>query len=95
MAMGIWGWVVLLIGAAAIATMGQLLFFARDRRPNDHDWVYLAGGALLGGFTAHVWYPDLGPALDGLMLGPALVGALVGAVVAEAVYRMLLRPRQA
>lgn len=92
--MGIWGWVALLAGAAAIGTVGQLLFFSRDRRPNDYDWVYLAGGALIGGFTGHAWYPDIGPAFDGLVLAPALAGALLGAVVAEAIYRRFLRPRQ-
>jgi len=29
-----------------------------DRKPKDYDWVYIAGGALLGGFTAHVWTRD-------------------------------------
>jgi cytochrome c biogenesis protein CcdA len=93
--MGILGWVILLAAAAVVATVAQFLLFARDRRPTDYDWVYIAGGALIGGFTGHAWYPSVGPAVDGLAVLPALVGLFVGAVVVEAVYRLVLRPRQA
>jgi cytochrome c biogenesis protein CcdA len=92
--MGIWGWVVLLAISAAIATAGQFLFFSRDRRPNDYDWVYMAGGALIGGFTGHAWYPGIGPTFDGFNVVPALLGALVGAILVEIIYRLVLRPRQ-
>jgi hypothetical protein len=54
----------------------------------------MAGGALLGGFTAHVWYPGFGPVVDGLNLLPALAGAMFLGVVAELVYRFYLRPRR-
>jgi hypothetical protein len=91
--MGIWAWLALLLGAAAIATIGQLLLFRKDRGPADYDWVYMAGGALLGGFTGHAWYP-VGPTVDGLYVVPAALCALVGAAVLEVVYRLLLRPRQ-
>jgi hypothetical protein len=91
--MGIWGWLALLLGAAAIATVGQYLFFRKDRGPTDYDWVYLAGGALLGGFTGHAWYP-VGPTVDGLYVVPAAICALLGAVIVEGIYRFGLRPRQ-
>ena len=91
--MGIWAWIVLLVGAAAIATAAQFLFFAKDRGPTDYDWVYIAGGALLGGFTGHVWYP-VGPTFDGLYVLPAIAAAFVGAAVVEFIYRRILRPRQ-
>ncbi len=93
--MGIWAWLILLALSAALATAGQYVFF-RTIRPQatDYDWVFMAGGALLGGFTASVWYPDFGPAVDGLYVLPALAGAVVLGALAELVYRAFIRPRQ-
>ena len=92
--MGIWAWIILLGWSAALATAGQYAFFRGDRGPKDFDWVYMAGGALLGGFTAHVWYPIAGlPVVDGLNLWQALAGGFIGAVVVEIAYRLLLRKR--
>ena len=94
--MGIWAWVILLVWSAALATAGQYLFFRADRGPKDFDWVYMAGGALLGGFTAHVWYPISGmPVVDGLNLLQALAGGLIGAVAIEFIYRFWIRRRVA
>jgi hypothetical protein len=94
--MGIWGWVILLVWSAAFATAAQYTFFRNDRRPDDYDWVYLGGGALLGAFTAHAWYPIAGvPTVDGLNIVQALVGGVVGGVIVELVYRLFLRRRQA
>lgn len=92
--MGIMAWIILLALSAVLATVGQFLFFSEGRKPTDFDWVWMASGALLGGFTGHVWYPT-GPVVDGLNLLPALPGAIVGAIVFELVYRRVLRPRQA
>jgi hypothetical protein len=72
--MGIWAWVILLGWSALVATAARYSLFRNDRKPSDYDWVYIAGGALLGGFTAHVWYPGFGPVIDGLNLIQALVG---------------------
>lgn len=47
--------------------------------------LLLAGGALLGGFTANMWYP-VGPAVDGLYPLPALAGAIVLGALVELVY---------
>jgi hypothetical protein len=91
--MGLLAWIILLVVSAALATAGQYLFFRNDREPTDYDWVYIAGGALLGGFTAHVWYP-VGPTVDGLYIVPALAGALFLGAVAELAYRFYLRPRR-
>jgi hypothetical protein len=55
--------------------------------------VYTAGGALLGGFTATVWYP-VGPVVAGLYILPALAGAVVLGAVAEFIYRAFIRPHQ-
>jgi cytochrome c biogenesis protein CcdA len=91
--MGIWAWVILLAWSALLATAAQYTLFREDRKPNDYDWIYIAGGALVGGFTAHVWYPGLGPVFDGLNLIQALVGGLVGGTVVELVYRVFLKRR--
>jgi cytochrome c biogenesis protein CcdA len=92
--MGIIAWGILLLISAVLATAAQYTIFRNDRDPNDYDWVYIAGGALLGGFTAHVWYPGFGPVVDGLNLVPALLGSVAGAIVVELVYRLVLRPRK-
>jgi cytochrome c biogenesis protein CcdA len=93
--MGIMAWIILLALSAALATGAQFLFFSKDHKPTDLDWVYVASGALLGGFTGHVWYPGVGAVVDGLNVLPALPGAVIGGAIAELVYRRILRPRQA
>lgn len=93
--MGLLAWIVLLAWSAALATFGQYVFFRKDRGPRDFDWVYIAGGALIGGFTAHAWYPVQGfPVIDGLNVLQALAGGLVGGVIVELAYRLWIR-RQA
>lgn len=92
--MGVWAWVILLAISAALGTAGQYLFFRNDRGPKDFDWTFMAGGALLFGFTAHVWYPGFGPVVDGLNLAPAVAGSVAGAVVVELVYRLVIRRRR-
>ncbi len=91
--MGVFAWIILLVVSAALATAVQFLFFRNARKATDYDWVFIAGGALLGGFTATVWYP-VGPLVDGLYLLPALAGAVVLGAVVEVVYRAFIRPRQ-
>jgi hypothetical protein len=96
MPMGIWAWIILLAWSAALATAAQYTLFRKDREANDPDWVFIAGGALLGGFTAHVWYPGFGlPVVDGLNVVQALVGGAVGGAAVEVVYRLFIRKRQA
>jgi O-antigen/teichoic acid export membrane protein len=70
--------------SAVLATVAQYLFFRHDRKKTDYDWVYIAGGALLGGFTATVWYP-VGPLVVGLYILPALAGAVILGAVVEVV----------
>jgi cytochrome c biogenesis protein CcdA len=91
--MNLWSWVILLALSAALATAAQYLFFRHDRKPTDYDWVFVAGGALLGGFTATIWYP-VGPVVAGLYILPVLAGEIVLGTVMEVIYRAFLRPRQ-
>jgi hypothetical protein len=97
--MGIWAWLILLAVSGVLATASQFLIFRTIHpRATDYDWVYMAGGALLGGVTAHVWYGaawNIGPVVDGLYLAPALLGAVVLGAVVEAIYRLFIRPLQA
>jgi uncharacterized membrane protein YeaQ/YmgE (transglycosylase-associated protein family) len=95
--MGPFAWIILLVVSAILATTAQYAFFRNAHKPTDYDWVYIAGGALLGGFTAHVWYGaawNIGPIVDGLYLVPALAGAVVLAAVVEVVYRAFIRQRK-
>ncbi len=87
-------WIILLVVSAVLATAAQYLFFRHDRKPTDYDWVFIAGGALLGGFTATEWYP-VGPVVASLYLLPVLAGEFVLGAVAELIYRAFIRPRQA
>ena len=90
--MGVWAWVILMAWSAALATAAQYPFFRKDRGPADYDWVYIAGGALLFGFTASYWYQGFGPSFNGLWLFQGLAGGVVGGVVLEAIYRFFYSP---
>jgi uncharacterized membrane protein YeaQ/YmgE (transglycosylase-associated protein family) len=95
--MGLSGWLLIFAVAAGLATVAQYVFFRHSRGPNDLDWVYIASGAVLGGFTANVWYGvplQIDPELDGWYMLPALAGAVILATLAELVYRAFIRPRQ-
>lgn len=92
--MGIWAWLILLAGAALLATLAQYLLFRQDRSGADYDWALMAGGALIGGFTGNLWYSGVGPVVDGLHLLPALAGAVVVGVAVELLYRAFFRPRR-
>ena len=91
--MGFVAWLILLAISALLATAAQYLFFRQDRKVTDYDWIFIAGGSLVGGFTASVWYA-VGPVVDGLQLLPALAGEVILGTVVELIYRAFLRPRQ-
>ena len=86
-------WIILLAISAVLATAAQYLFFRNAWKKTDYDWVFIAGGALLGGFTATVWYP-VGPVVAGLYILPAIAGEVVLGAVVEGIYRAFIRPRQ-
>ena len=94
--MGPWAWLIILAWSAALATAANYAYFARHTTKTDYDWTFIAGGAVIGAFTAHVWYAGfLGlPIVDGLNIVQALVGGVVGGVLFEAIYRFLIRSRQ-
>jgi hypothetical protein len=95
--MGIWAWMILLVFSATIATVAQYIVLRGSHTSTDCEWVLTAGGALLGGFTAQIWYGPtwtIGPVIDGLCVAPALLGAVVEGAVAELTYRTLVGPRQ-
>jgi hypothetical protein len=90
--MGLWAWLILFAWAAVLATAAQYTLFKNNRDPEDNDWIYIGGGALLGGFTAHVWYPIAGmPVVDGLNIVQAFFGSVGLAVIVELVYRLFIR----
>jgi cytochrome c biogenesis protein CcdA len=91
--MNLSSWIILLAISAALATAAQYLFFRHDRKQTDYDWVFIAGGALLGGFTATVWFP-VGPLVAGLYILPVLAGEVVLGTAVEFIYRAFIRPRQ-
>jgi hypothetical protein len=91
--MGIVAWLILLAVSATLATVGHYTLSLVQHQATGHDWVYLAAGALLGGFMGSVWYPSVGPDVDGLVLLPAVACAFaVGAV--QWVYQLFVQPRQ-
>lgn len=92
--MGIWGWFILLAGAALLATLAQYTLLRQYRGAANYDWVVIAGGSLIGGFIASEVYAGFGPTVDGLHLLPALGGAVVLGVATELLYHTFLRPRQ-
>ena len=92
--MGLFAWIILLAVSALLATAAQYLLFRHDRKATDYDWVFIAGGALFGGFTASVWY-SVGPVIEGLHLLSALAGAVALGALVELIYRAFIQPRQA
>lgn len=95
--MGLWAWLIILTWSAALATAAHYAYFANRSTQTDYDWTFIAGGAVIGAFTAHVWYAGfLGlPVVDGLNIVQAFLGGVVGGVLVEAIYRLFIRPRQA
>ena len=91
--MNILSWLILLAMSAVLATAAQYTLFRHDSKKTDYDWVFIAGGALIGGFTATVWY-QVGPVVAGIYILPAIAGEIVLGTVVEIIYRAFLRPRQ-
>jgi uncharacterized membrane protein YeaQ/YmgE (transglycosylase-associated protein family) len=84
--MGVWGAVLLIVGALVIGVAAQ---FIGDVRKNYH-WIIVAVAALIGGLFASEFIVDwrtFEPVWDGLALIPALIGGLVVGVVVDVIAR--------
>ena len=84
--LGVWGLVVLIVGAAVIGAAFQLVGDSRF----GYEWMTTGIGALVGGFVASEWIVGLRtfePVFDGLALVPALVAGLLVGAVADVVVR--------
>jgi uncharacterized membrane protein YeaQ/YmgE (transglycosylase-associated protein family) len=83
-ALGLAGWLVLIVGAALFGIVAQLVGDPR----NDFEWAIDGIAAGVGALVASefiVAWQATGPVFDGLAIVPALVGGLVvGLVVAVA-----------
>jgi len=83
-ALGLAGWLVLIVGSALFGIAAQLVGDARS----DYEWAVDGIAAGVGALVASefiVAWQATGPVFDGLAIVPALVGGLVvGLVVAVA-----------
>jgi membrane-associated HD superfamily phosphohydrolase len=92
--MGIWAWLLLFTGAALLAVVAQVLLFHKQRGPVEYDWMFIAGGAVIGGLLANVLYVGIGPVVDGLHVVPTVMGAIAVGSIVNMLYRVFIRPRQ-
>jgi uncharacterized membrane protein YeaQ/YmgE (transglycosylase-associated protein family) len=84
--MGIWGAVVLIVGALVIGVVAQ---FIGDIRTNYH-WIIVSIAALVGGLICSEFVIDwrsFEPVWEGVALVPALIGGLVFGIVADVIAR--------
>ena len=87
-ALGLAGWLVLIVGAAVFGIVAQLVGDAR----NDYEWVVDGVAAGLGALVASelvVAWRATGPVFDGLAIVPALLGGLVVGTVVAVTTRFL------
>lgn len=84
--MGVWGAVLLIVGALVIGVAAQ---FIGDVKTNYH-WIIVAVAALIGGLFASEFIVDwrtFEPVWEGLALIPALIGGLVVGVIVDVIAR--------
>ncbi len=84
--MGVWGAVLLIIGALVIGVAAQ--FIGALKTP--YHWIIVSIAALVGGLFCSEFITDwrtFEPVWEGLALVPALIGGLVVGVVADIVAR--------
>jgi len=85
-ALGLGGWILLIVGALAFGIAAQ---FVGETRTG-FEWLVDAIGAGIGALVASefvVAWSTFGPVWDGLAIVPALVGGLVVGLVVEVVTR--------
>lgn len=86
--LGIWGGLVLVVGALVI---GVALQFIGEVRTG-YEWAIASVGAFIGAFVASEWivaWQAFGPVYDGLALVPALAGGLVVGAIVDAIVRYM------
>jgi uncharacterized membrane protein YeaQ/YmgE (transglycosylase-associated protein family) len=87
-ALGIVGWIVLIVGSLVFGAIAQLVGETRT----GFEWLGDAIGFGVGAFVASefiVAFQTFEPVWDGLALAPALIGGLVLGIVVEVATRYL------
>jgi len=87
-ALGLWGWVTLVVGALIFGVVMQLIGETRT----GYEWLVDAVAAGIGALVASEFitaFQTTGPVFDGLALVPALIGGLVLGLVVEVATRLL------
>jgi uncharacterized membrane protein YeaQ/YmgE (transglycosylase-associated protein family) len=85
---GIWGWLILIVGAVVLGIIAQLIGDARF----GYEWVVSGVGAFVGAFVASEFIIDwrsYQPVFDNLALIPALMGGVVVGIVVAVATRFL------
>jgi uncharacterized membrane protein YeaQ/YmgE (transglycosylase-associated protein family) len=87
-ALGIGGWIILVVGALLFGVAAQLVGDVRM----GYEWVVDAVAAFVGALVASEFitaFQETGPVVDGLAIVPALIGGLVVGLVVEVATRMI------
>lgn len=85
---GVWGWLVLLVGAVVLGVIIQLVGEAEV----GFEWIITGIAALVGGLAASEFidgWRGYEPLFDGLALIPALIGGLVVGIVVGVATRFI------
>jgi uncharacterized membrane protein YeaQ/YmgE (transglycosylase-associated protein family) len=85
---GVWGLLILIVGAVVLGIVAQLIGEART----GYEWIVTGIGAFIGGFAASefiIGWRTYDPLFDNLALIPALIGGLVGGIIVAVATRLL------
>ena len=86
-ALGLGGWILLIVGALVFGAIAQFVGETRT----DFEWVPAALAAAVGGLAASeflVAWRTVEPVWDGLALVPALIGGLVVGIAVDVIARL-------
>ena len=86
--MGLWGWLILAVGALVLGIIAQLIGDAHF----GYEWIVTGVAAFVGAFAASEFIVDwrtFQPVFDNLALIPALIGGVVVGVVFAVAIRLL------
>lgn len=85
---GLWGWLILIVGAVVLGIIAQLIGDARF----GYEWIVTGVGAFVGAFGASeliIGWRTYEPVFDNLALIPALIGGIVVGIVVAVATRFL------